>query len=77
MGDTGVRIGDMGARTGDMGGGVGDRDSFPHSGFFDLDLFARRFLRRINARVVVTTEENLLRRNAVLCARNRCAAASV
>ena len=60
-----------------MGVGVGVRDSFRVSHSLDLDLFARRFLRRIIASVVVTTEENLLRRNAVLCASNRCPAASV
>ena len=71
-----MEAGDMGVKVGDVGVGVrvGDRDSLPNSGFFDLDL--RRFLRRINASVVVTTEENLLQRIAVF-ASNRCAAASV
>ncbi len=60
-----------------MGIGVGDRDSSSFSHSLDLDLFAKRLLRRIIASVAVTTEENLLRRNAVPCASNSCPAASV
>ena len=67
-----VGVGGMGVGVRGMGMGVGDRDSFPHSGIFDLDVFAR-FLRRINASVALTTEENLLRRNPVCCARNMAA----
>jgi hypothetical protein len=47
--------------------------------FSDLDLFlfARRLLRRMMARVVVTTEANLLRKIAVVLATQRFWAASV
>ena len=73
---TGVGVGvGVGVRVG-VGVGVGGRGPSLSSLFFDLNLFARRLLKRMIASVVVTTEEKLWR-IAVLCKTKRCPAASV
>ncbi len=72
----GVRSGvGMGVGVG-AGARVGGRGLSSSSLFFDLNLFARRFFKRMIASVVVTTEEKLWR-NAVLCKAKGFSAASV